>query len=489
MQRTVINGIPLYWDDVPGPFRAWLVLGAGIEDEPFTRLGITDLALQLAVTAVRESGVRVDGVEFVTEVQDCSVLIDGDPEQVAEAVNRLCRVLADLPVDGLAEAVRLVSARKRRERSWEDLQERELLDRYGLRGIGKIGWGFPALGAVGADDLRAWAAERFTRANAALALSGPPPKALDPRLPDGPRLERPVVHPLPGTTGHWTAVPEGFGMPVAVSFEVPRPPAGVFSVEVARNRAARDPRVARNVIGEVEILGAHAGGGRSFCWLVAQTDAEGVAEVAEGFDAVLRELAANGPTDAEVRDVERVWNERLDTGEARFRQLTAAAWQHLVGQEVQDVALVRDRLASFGPGVVRAALAAYPSTAVLTVPEGCEPGPDLPFEEVTCALDENFHEGHEYRPRLFGPVGRSERMYLSDEGLMHWTEGHAHGVRWHRVAGLGIFPSGARRLFGENGACIDFAADWYKSGRDLVSAVDSRVPAALHFPMDEAEPI
>ncbi len=91
-------------------------------------------------------------------------------------------------------------------------------------------------------------------------------------------------------------------------------------------------------------------------------------------------------------------------------------------------------LAPFGPGVVHAALAAYPS-------------------------------------------------------LMHWTEGHAHGVRWHRVVGLGILPSGARRLFGENGACIEFAADWYKSGRDLVSAVDSRVPAALHFPMDEVEPI
>ncbi|WP_411110050.1 hypothetical protein [Streptomyces sp. c-19] len=27
------------------------------------------------------TGVRVDGVEFVTEVQDCGILIDGDPEQ------------------------------------------------------------------------------------------------------------------------------------------------------------------------------------------------------------------------------------------------------------------------------------------------------------------------------------------------------------------------------------------------------------------------
>lgn len=144
---------------------------------------------------------------------------------------------------------------------------------------------------------------------------------------------------------------------------------------------------------------------------------------------------------------------------------------------------------SYGLADIRAALSAYPSTALLVMPEHCAPGPDSPFAPEPDRFGYGFHEAYEYRPRLFGPARRAERMYPSDERLAHWTGHCNHAVRRHQVAGLGISPLGRRKLFGEHGAVIEMHADWYKAGGDLIAAVDARVPLSLRFPMSEAEPI
>ncbi|GAA3395847.1 hypothetical protein [Streptomyces roseoviridis] len=488
MQRAEINGTALFWDDVPGPFTAHLLVGTGLEDDPFPRFGITELVEQLAVTAVADAGRDVDELDSTVAGDHTRFRIVGEPERVAEAVNRLCRALAGPPVDGLAGAARRVRARRDRERGWEGFQERELSFRYGLRGPGRNGWDAPAVERIGADDVRAWAAARFTRGNAALVLTGAPPKALDPRLPDGPRIERPVVAPLPGTSGCWLEAPHEWGERVAVSYEAPASPAGHVAAELARERALRDPRVAGNLTGDVEIHSSYTGGGRMLFWLVAETDEPGVQAVADGLDGLLRELAADGPAEEEVRRVERIWSDRLEGEEQRRTQLFVAGLDHLCGLDFLDTPILRARLAAFGPGDVRAALAAYPSTALLVLPAHCEPGEGSPFVPEPDPAGQDLHEAYAYRPRLFGPAGRHARMYLSDEGLAHWTGRCHHVVRWHQVAGVGVAP-GRRVVFGEQGGVIDIEADWYKSGGDLVAAVDARLPASLRFPIGEGEPI
>ncbi|MFF9910492.1 hypothetical protein [Streptomyces sp. NPDC013457] len=492
MRRTEINGIPLYWDDIPGPFTAHLLFGTGSVDEPFPRLGITELAGQLALTAVADAARACDEIASNADGRFTRFSASGEPEQVAEFVNLLCRALADPPVDELAAAVRRVRARQLREERWGRFQERELGFRYGLRGPGKVAWAAPAVAHIDAADVRAWAAERLTRDGAVLVLSGRPPESFDPRLPEpphGPCAVRPVVEPLPGVTGCWIEGPDGYGEQVTVSFEGPASPAGHLAADIARSRALRDERVTVNLTGSLEVASSYVGGGRMLFWLVAETDELGVQSVAEGLDAALRELAEHGPAEDEVRRAGRAWSERLDGDDQRHTQLLTAALDHLAGLEVFDVAGVRARLASLGPADVRAALGTYPSTALLTLPEHCAPGPDSPFAPEPDRSGGGFHEAYEYRPKLFGPAGRADRMYLSDEGLAHWTTYCHHAVRWHQVAGLGVFPDARRVLYGERGTVIDIQADWYKSGGDLIAAVDARVPASLCFPMSEAEPI
>ncbi|MFE5965658.1 hypothetical protein [Streptomyces sp. NPDC056463] len=492
MRRSEINGIPLYGDDLPGRFTAHLVFGTGIVDEPFPRLGITELAGQLALAAVADAARACDETVFVAEDRFTRFSASGEPDRVAAFMNLLCHALAGPPVDGLAAAVRKVQARQLREERRDRFQERELGYRYGLRGPGKVAWAAPAVAHIGAADVRAWADARFTRDGAVLAVSGRPPEALDPRLPapsHGPRAGRPAVDPLPEVTGCWIEGAEGYGEQVTLSFEGPATPAGHLAADIARVRALRDERVAVDLTGSLEIASSYVGGGRMLFWLVADTDELGVQAVADGLDAVLRELAEHGPAEDEVRRAERAWSERLDGDDERHGQLVIAALDHLAGLEVFDVDGVRARLASLGPADVRAALAAYPSTAVLTLPEHCAPGPDSPFAPSPDRSGGGFHEAYEYRPKLFGPAGRAERMYLSDEGLAHWTTYCHHAVRWHQVAGLGVFPEARRVLYGEHGTVIDIQADWYKSGGDLIAAVDARVPASLCFPMGEAGPI
>ncbi|MET9953970.1 hypothetical protein ABZ135_20790 [Streptomyces sp. NPDC006339] len=490
MRRTEINGIPLYWDDIPGPFTAWLLVGTGLEDEPFPRAGVTELVEQLAVAAVAVAGPGrdVDELDSAVAGDHTRFRIVGEPERAAEAVNRLCRALAGPPVDGLAGASRRVRARQEREERWEGFQERELRFRYGLRGPGRNGWEAPAVEHIGGEAVRAWAAERFTRGNAVLVLTGPPPKALDPRLPEGPRVERPVVAPLPGTSGCWVEAPHAWGERVAVSFEAPASPAGHIAVELARERALREPRVAPNLTGDVEIHSSYVGGGRMLFHLVAETDEPGVRAVADGLDGLLRELAAEGPAEEEVRRVERIWSDRLDGEEQRRTQLFVAGLDHLSGLEFLDTPILRARLAAYGPEDVRAALAAYPSTALLVLPAHCEPSEGSPFVPEPDQDGKDLHEAYVYRPKLFGPAGRHARMYLGDEGIAHWTGRCHHVVRWHQVAGVGV-AEGRRVVFGEQGAVIDIAADWYKSGGDLIAAVDARAPASLRFPIGEGEPI
>ncbi|MFD5323105.1 hypothetical protein [Streptomyces sp. NPDC127092] len=489
MRRAEINGIRLYWDEIPGPFTAHLLVDVGVEDEPFPCLGITGLVEQLALVAVSDGGHGCDGLDSAVNGDHVHFRAVGEPERVAEAVNRLCRALAEPPVNHLAAAVRRVEARQQREERWERFQEHELAFRYGLRGPGKIGWEAPAVEHVGADAVRAWAAERFTRPGAVLLLTGPPPKALDPRLPDGPRTERPVVAALPGTTGCWVEAPCHRDDLAMVSFEGPASPAGHLAAELARGRALRDPGVVADLTGDVEVHSSSVGGGRMLFWLVAETDGAGAAAVGEGLDRILRELAAEGPAEDEIRQTVRTWHDHLDTGERRHALLVTAGLDHLSGLEVHDVASLRARLAALGAADIRGALAAYDSTALLVLPAHCAPVEGSRFVPEPDLLSEDLHEPYAYRPRLFGPVGRHERMYLNDEGLVHWNGHCMRGVRWHQAAGLGVFPSGLRRLFGTKGVALDIHADWYKSGSDLTAAVDARVHPSLRFPMSEGEPI
>ncbi|MFI8822615.1 hypothetical protein [Streptomyces sp. NPDC053431] len=169
----------------------------------------------------------------------------------------------------------LPGRRPRRER----FQPREPAFRHGLRGPGRTGWGSLALAHIGADAVRAWAAARFIRAAAVLLLTGPAPKALDPRLPDRPRAERPVVAPPPGRSGCRLEAPAHRVDLVMVSFGGPASPVGHLAAEAARARALRDPRVADELTGDVEVHSSYVGGGRMLFWLVAETDEMGAAVV------------------------------------------------------------------------------------------------------------------------------------------------------------------------------------------------------------------
>ncbi|MEU8763968.1 hypothetical protein [Streptomyces sp. NPDC048659] len=492
MRRTEIDGIPLYWDDVPGPGTAHLLFGTGIEHEPFPRRGLTAVLARLALDAVAGTAHGCEELDAAVEGDHTRFTVTGEPERVAEAVNGLCRALAEPPVDdapALAAAVRRAVAREEREERWEGFQERELAFRYGLRGPGKTGRPAPAVGHLGAAALRDWAAARFTRGGAVLLLTGPPPRALAPRLPAGPAPERPVVEPLPGTSGCWLEAPHEDGERVTLSFDVPATPVGYLAADVARARAAADPATAPDLTGEVELHSAYVGGGRMRFWLLAPTDEPGARAVADGLDGVLRALAGRGPAEAEVRRAAAARAARLGSDTGRLGQLFAAGLDHVSGLAVYDVPGVLARLAAAGAREVREALAGYPSTALLVMPAHCAPGPDSPFVPEPVRFPEGLREAYEYRPRLFGGAGRHERLYLGDEGLAHWTGHCNHLVRWHQVAGLGVGPAGRRVLHGEHGAVIDIQADQYKSGGDLIVAVDRLVPASLRFPTGDGEPI
>ncbi|MDR7277060.1 hypothetical protein [Catenuloplanes atrovinosus] len=167
--RTEIDGVPVVIAPGDGPLTAGLVFRVGRADEPTARAGLTRLAGRLA------GGCDVGALTTTFRVR-------GDGAEVVADLDRVCRALADPPLDRLAEAREELLAAAWTSAPAETLAFR----RYGARGHGLVGVPEYGLHVITADELRRWNARYFTRANAMLWITGGgPPDGLRLPLPDG----------------------------------------------------------------------------------------------------------------------------------------------------------------------------------------------------------------------------------------------------------------------------------------------------------------
>src|SRR5215475_6341495 len=186
--RTEVDGVPAFWSEHPGEFRAGLVFRVGYADERLSRRGVTHLIEHLAC---HPAGQSMDHANGMVNAVTTTFYAAGDPDDVNGFFRGVCQSLRELPMDRLAAECRIlnIEAESRRPGPAAAL----LLWRYGAATYGLAGYEEYGAARLTAEQLQDWARRWFTRGNAVLWLvGGPPPAGLRLDLPDGPRMPAPA---------------------------------------------------------------------------------------------------------------------------------------------------------------------------------------------------------------------------------------------------------------------------------------------------------
>lgn len=474
IQRTEVDGVRTFWIDAPGPMVAALVFRVGRSDEPTPLGGISHLVEHLALAGL---GVQdydhngfVDGhLTVFTNV--------GRPDEVTAFLGSVVASLADLPLDRLVLERRIL--REEREQRGPSVGGALRWYRFGYAGQGR-GLG-PAddeigLGWLGPDRVADWAARHFTRQNAVLWLSGPPPADLHlGGLRDGVPAPSPTVDAIPGITFPAHLAWEGPGAHLAMTAE--RTSAINIVANIAHKRARQQLRFDRGLVYDVELDYEPITPTTTHVQLGADCPDDRIAAVLDGLLGVVRDLAERGPTQAELDAEMSAYLRQYEDRDGHIALLAATAADALWGAETCTAEEFAAMRRAVGPGEAAAAMREALRTllALANTPSvtGLTPYPAWSPTRV---------DGREYGPAGFFLPGRKpkERLFASPDGVsIAVAPGEWLTVRYIDTVACLHDDDHVRTLLGRDGIRVTVAAPAWKDGLQVIDAIDRAIPPEL----------
>ncbi|MGY1731921.1 hypothetical protein ACI798_10385 [Geodermatophilus sp. SYSU D01045] len=484
MQRTVIDGVPVFSAGGRERTTAALVFGVGLRDETFTTIEVTHLVEHLAMAALPRTHLRCNAV---TDVDSTAFFATGRPEAVAAFLEGVCRALADLPTERLAAEAGVLQAEGCGTGS--STVSALWAARYGLTGPGLTVSAGPGPEYLTEETVRAHAARWFVRSNAALWCHGPLPEGLRLPLPDGPRPERRLPVPRPQDGPVWTRT-DAPGVGLLLATDTLADAALAVGVDVLQDRLRERARHERGLSYGVDSLTLDLAPGRREVAVVVDARTGRDAEVAALLWRTFAELSADGPDAAEVAHAVAGLEAELDDEDAVGTELADAAYCAATGLPFRPAADTLAAWRAVTPAQVTAALRRAAATAVLAVPDTAAwDGPAGVARRPLCGTLPELPAGTVFRPpllrRLLDPAARVA-LVVSDDGLAHTdADGDVHGIPWSRVEA--VVPTDDGRgvsVVGRDLCGVRVHPDLY--GRRAVAAVTGRVPAAALLPRPRA---
>jgi hypothetical protein len=424
-----------------------LLFRVGQADEPLHRHGATHLVEHLALSAQAMAHLPHNGSVDATTT---SFVAAGAPDEVATFLTSTAAALGCLPWDRLATEVRILET-EASQRGRPAIGTAMAL-RYGNRGYGMPGLPELGLHVLDAGTLDAWRRTWFTRGNAVLCLSGPPPSGIDlSSLPDGPHRPPPEPEPLVGQPFPcWYPGPPGT---VLVFAALERSTAATAALAVAvgrlRQRLRHEEGRSYTVAGEEQVLTSRWSHGV----LVADCLPDEAESVRDVCIAELHRLGLQGPSDDELVDLRlRLRRVAEDPGRA-LSEAQDKARDLLLGRASPPV---EDRLAeidALGPGDVAAASDQALRGAVWVVPHHVGMS-DRRVHPVVSGSSREVAGATHRRPGTVGPH-HPDRLVIGDEGIsLHGPEARVVTVRWTQVAAVQHWIDGGRTIWGDDGFVI-----------------------------------
>lgn len=487
MQRTTVDGITVLWAPGPAPLAAALTFGCGARDETFRTIGVTHLIEHLVMSTLprlhheHNASVDLEATRFTAS---------GRPDQITAFLAAVCAALSDLPLDRIPHEAGVLTA----EASSVTFPAAAFLlnQRYGARGPGLAPYIGPGHDRLPPDTVQAHAAAYFTRANAVLQLTGPPPEGLQLPLPEGRPPHR--TAPAARTGASWDEAPiEGAGIALAMPLGSPAAALGLALLEHRLTDVARHRRgLSYAVLAESCPRDAH-----TMDALVALDSRPGHdAETAELLWQEALRLSRELPTEDELVEEIEGFRESYEDPRAVQAELDLAASRELSGLPARDAATRLAGLRSVAPEEIRACFARALTTAQLVVAPDVEPrltGPDgRPLPRGGCCGPGPLPAGEVFRPPLlararYGAARRS-RLVLTDDGVAELDgDGRPHRMPFDEIVGVER-DGDDRTLFGASGCLIELSPQKYSGCGKVVRAVDAAVPAGLAYEVSDLVP-
>lgn len=412
LQRADAGGVALLWARAPEPITGTLLFRAGRADETLRTAGISHLVEHLAL---REIGRRP--YQWNGRVNDATTAFfaTGTRDEVLGYLTEVAAALSALPLERTTAEKRLLLTEA--GLAADDLDARLLAMRFGPCGFGLVNSPELGLGWLGADDVAAWAAQRFTAANASLWLSAPPPADWTLDLPGGEATPPPPVEPIPSLELP-CQLAEGTGG-VALSAVGQRSSelqAGWFiAAERAHERLRREAGISYSPMGTYVALD----GKTAHLVLSADCKDPDAGRVRDELLAVLDELADGGPTEAELAWDRSVMSRSLDEQRAPLGILEGGARDLLMGVEPMTRAqLLHDREALTADAVATAVRGVL-DTLIAVVPTDLRRRPDDRLPEYAPERRDR-PDGRVHRPTARWRLWRERSELHVGEGFLSY---------------------------------------------------------------------
>jgi hypothetical protein len=460
-----VDGVPCFFADAPGPASAGLLFRVGRADEQLATGGLTELVQRLALSGF---GGRRYEYEARADATTASFYATGEPAELAEFVRDVARSLGAFSSDGIDGERRVLGIDA--ERRDPTTLERMLMMRFGAVGHGLAFYEPFGLRWLRAEHVEDWARRWFTRGNAALWMTCPPPAGLRLDLPDGARM--PTADPVALAALALPSFAAAGSDGVASTMLAPRSAAiGAAARTVAgRAHAAFD--------GEVATWQFPLTAGLTHRLLSAGCGPEAVGDLVAIFDSV----AADGPTRDELADATEAAVHAACADDAVPGGLERMAVDELLGAPRRWKEDLAHEAESVSYAEAAAALREALTTQILLTPVGtAKPGErfqDFPWFS---------HERIEGMPLRTLKRGQGVRIVVSQEGVSHVADetGHASTVRFGDVAAALQEPDGSLTLIGRDGALVPIDPHAYKGAGQVVADLEQRLPPELVVPPRE----
>jgi len=465
---TEVDGVPVRWAADGTPGRAVLVFRTGLVDEAFPQTGWTHAVEHLALHPL---GVQPHAYDGSVDLLTTRFGTAGTPEQVTGFFRQVCGNLQRLPAQRWDDERRVLEVEAQQHgRGPGGLL---LLHRFGALGHGALGgleWGRHA---ATPDDLTRWARTRFTRQNAVLCLSGPPPAGLVLPLPEGEPRPVPPLRPLVDGRG---VVVDGRlpGSTLSLLLDAPEDQAEALG-QLVVGRVVRALRFDAALSYSPQVWSTALSGSATALTLHADTRPGDEAAATARMLEVVEELARDGAgpderaADGRHRDAaaaddgpDAAWG---DVRRAALRTLLPDGHAPVPHREAAPLLADGLRTALLGVPAHEAAPAGWP-----VLPHG---SPHLP-EGVPL-----YREEDPALPRRLVVTGSGIGLHLGPDAYAT--------VPWAECAGVAEWDDGSHFVLGTDGVGVHVDPAHWPDGERLVGVLTAQRPPHLVAQQGPAE--
>jgi hypothetical protein len=482
-QLTDVDGVPCFWADAPGPCMAGLLFRVGRADEQLAGGGITHLIQHLALLELGHQRYDYNGQVDATTT---SFYATGEPSDVVSFLAHVCRALREPPLDRVSAERRVLGIES--ERREPGLGERLLMMRFGAAGHGLPFYEELGLRRLGSEQLQDWSRSWFTRANAVLWITCPPPPELWLALPDGQRMPAPEPQAI-GALELPAFAAAGSGG-VASTLVVRRSPAIAVAARTVADRAHALLAVERGLADDVAAWQFPLTGDLSHRSLTLRCEDDVAPEVVEAIAGIYASVAADGPAREELALAYEDAMRAIADPEAVPGGLDYMAVNELLGAP----RMWKEELAREAEAVsyaeVAAALREALTTQLVLAPAGT-PGPAgaLELRDFPWFSTERV-QGMELRPdrtrrRRGDPA---VRLVVSQDGVSHVSDdtGQASTVHFAELAAALQEPDGSLVLIARDGAIVPLDPNVFRGAGEVIGDLEQRLPPELVVPPRDA---